>query len=298
MDRVGGAFGRGPGAEGPRPLPVVRGRRPSSTPTTTRPARSSPPSATRSAPSEPALRRTPPSPPSTRPTPADPNPTVTGARRDVAAGACPRAPGRGWVERLRARRPTEACCWRRARTTCAAGRCRRSQYPEGRPGYLRWKRDQRARHADDMAALLIQPATTTPTVARAQALIRRDGLGSAHRHRDPGGGRRRLPRVPGDPAHRAREPSRACSDDRRHPQDRRQDEPGSGRARGRVDPQQPRAERCSPRPSIEIAAPKTRPLDSGQHTGCGAVWLARWTGGPKVGGSSPPSPTEQQQVRA
>ena len=28
-------------------------------------------------------------------------------------------------------------------------------------------------------------------------------------------------------------------------------------------------------------------------TGCGAAWLARWSGGPKVPGSNPGSPTEK-----
>jgi hypothetical protein len=34
-----------------------------------------------------------------------------------------------------------------------------------------------------------------------------------------------------------------------------------------------------------------------QCTGCGAVWLARLTGGQEVPGSNPGSPTKQSQVR-
>ena len=52
----------------------------------------------------------------------------------------------------------------------------RSSYPEGKAGYLRWKRDQRVRHANDIEALLADAGYDTVTIERTQALIRRDNL--------------------------------------------------------------------------------------------------------------------------
>ena len=52
----------------------------------------------------------------------------------------------------------------------------RASYAEGKAGYLRWKRDQRARHADDVAALLAAAGYDGASVARVQALVRRDDL--------------------------------------------------------------------------------------------------------------------------
>ena len=52
----------------------------------------------------------------------------------------------------------------------------RSSYPEGKAGYLRWKRDQRIRHANDIEALLADAGYDTVTIERTQALIRRDDL--------------------------------------------------------------------------------------------------------------------------
>ncbi len=53
----------------------------------------------------------------------------------------------------------------------------RASYPAGRAGYLRWRRDQKARHARDVAGLLAAAGYDESTVARVQSLIRRDGLG-------------------------------------------------------------------------------------------------------------------------
>ena len=52
----------------------------------------------------------------------------------------------------------------------------RSSYPDGKAGYLRWKRDQRARHAADVAGLLVGAGYDALAVERVQALIRRDDL--------------------------------------------------------------------------------------------------------------------------
>jgi hypothetical protein len=53
----------------------------------------------------------------------------------------------------------------------------RESYPEGRAGYLRWRRDQKQRHARDIEAMLSPLGFTADEVAVVQALIRRDGLG-------------------------------------------------------------------------------------------------------------------------
>jgi hypothetical protein len=58
----------------------------------------------------------------------------------------------------------------------------RADYPDGRAGYLRWRRDQKARHARDVAALLADAGYDEATIERVQALVRRDGLAAG----DPG----------------------------------------------------------------------------------------------------------------
>jgi hypothetical protein len=54
----------------------------------------------------------------------------------------------------------------------------RSSYPEGRPGYLRWRRDQKQRHAVEVAALLAECGYDAAEIDRVGALIRREGLGT------------------------------------------------------------------------------------------------------------------------
>ena len=57
----------------------------------------------------------------------------------------------------------------------------RSDYDPGKAGYLRWKRDQRQRHARDVAVLLAPLGFDDAAIERVQALVRRDQLAS-----DPG----------------------------------------------------------------------------------------------------------------
>jgi hypothetical protein len=52
----------------------------------------------------------------------------------------------------------------------------RTDYPAGKPGYLRWKRDQRQRHAKDIAVLLADVGYDEAAIERVQALVRRDDL--------------------------------------------------------------------------------------------------------------------------
>jgi hypothetical protein len=54
----------------------------------------------------------------------------------------------------------------------------RTSYPEGRSGYLRWRRDQKQRHATEVAGLLRTAGYTDAEIDRVGVLIRREGLGS------------------------------------------------------------------------------------------------------------------------
>ncbi len=51
---------------------------------------------------------------------------------------------------------------------------RRDSYPTGRPGYLRWRRDQKVRHATDVAAILVPCGYDDAEIERVQQLIRRE----------------------------------------------------------------------------------------------------------------------------
>lgn len=52
----------------------------------------------------------------------------------------------------------------------------RSSYPEGRAGYLRWRRDQKDRHAEQVAELLGTAGYDEATIHRVQTLVRRQRL--------------------------------------------------------------------------------------------------------------------------
>ncbi len=52
----------------------------------------------------------------------------------------------------------------------------RSDYPEGRAGYLRWRTALKARHADEVATLLVTSGYPPETVERVQQIIRKDHL--------------------------------------------------------------------------------------------------------------------------
>ena len=51
----------------------------------------------------------------------------------------------------------------------------RADYTEGRAGYLRWRRDAKARHAEDLTALLEAERVDAATVAEAARLVRKEG---------------------------------------------------------------------------------------------------------------------------
>lgn len=52
----------------------------------------------------------------------------------------------------------------------------RTQYEPGKAGYLRWKRDQRQRHAREVGELLVAAGYDRVTIERVQSLVRRDHL--------------------------------------------------------------------------------------------------------------------------
>ena len=52
----------------------------------------------------------------------------------------------------------------------------RSTYPDGRAGYLRWRRDAKERHAVEVASLLEQAGYDGAVIERVQALVRKEGL--------------------------------------------------------------------------------------------------------------------------
>ena len=54
----------------------------------------------------------------------------------------------------------------------------RSTYPDGRAGYLRWRGDQKKRHARDVGVILAAAGYEAATIERVQSLIKREGLGS------------------------------------------------------------------------------------------------------------------------
>ncbi len=83
----------------------------------------------------------------------------------------------GWVERLRPGADETVQLGARAHHL-RRWEVPRSSYAEGRPGYLRWRRDQKARHGRDVAALLEMQGYAPEEIDRVQALIRREGLGT------------------------------------------------------------------------------------------------------------------------
>lgn len=80
-----------------------------------------------------------------------------------------------WVGRLHAGAPEQWLLAARAHHL-RRWELPRASYPEGRAGYHRWKRDQRQRHARDVAEILAAAGYTALEIERVQALVRRDDL--------------------------------------------------------------------------------------------------------------------------
>lgn len=83
-----------------------------------------------------------------------------------------------WIEQL-VDEPDEALLLAARAHHLRRWELRRDSYPSGRTGYLRWRRDQKARHATDVAAILV-PCGYEPTeIERVQRLIRREFIDGA-----------------------------------------------------------------------------------------------------------------------
>jgi hypothetical protein len=54
----------------------------------------------------------------------------------------------------------------------------RESFPPGRQGYLRWRREQKARHARDLEVILESAGVAPSTVARAATIVTKRGLGT------------------------------------------------------------------------------------------------------------------------
>jgi ketosteroid isomerase-like protein len=52
----------------------------------------------------------------------------------------------------------------------------RSSYPAGRSGYLRWRKDLHAQHANELGVLLAEAGYDAATIGRVQSIVRKDGL--------------------------------------------------------------------------------------------------------------------------
>jgi hypothetical protein len=61
----------------------------------------------------------------------------------------------------------------------------RSDHPEGRAGYLRWRRALRRQHAAEVAALLEEVGYDAATIDRVRALVDKEGLGKDGAAADP-----------------------------------------------------------------------------------------------------------------
>ncbi len=75
----------------------------------------------------------------------------------------------------------------------------RSTYPEGRPGYLRWRRDQKTRHAEELGELLGAVGVDPTTIGRAREIVAK-----IRARQGPGGAVLRGCRVPDVPRNATR----------------------------------------------------------------------------------------------
>jgi len=55
----------------------------------------------------------------------------------------------------------------------------RASYPTGHSGYLRWRKDLHARHAEELGVVLAGAGCDADTIAQVQAIVRKDGLARA-----------------------------------------------------------------------------------------------------------------------
>jgi len=84
-----------------------------------------------------------------------------------------------WVSRLSAD-PSEALLLAARAHHLRRWQLQRNQYPDGRSGYLRWRKELQARHASEAAEILSTAGYGPELIERVRDLIRKRGLG-----RDP-----------------------------------------------------------------------------------------------------------------
>jgi hypothetical protein len=108
---------------------------------------------------------------------ADPNSVVVRGR-SVALALAHGSMAVEWIEQL-VDDPDEALLLAARAHHLRRWEVQRDTYPQGRAGYLRWRRDQKDRHARDVAALLAAAGYDAVTVERVQQLIRRQPVDGA-----------------------------------------------------------------------------------------------------------------------
>jgi hypothetical protein len=86
-----------------------------------------------------------------------------------------------WVHRLRGPHPPEPLLLAARAHHVRRWEIPRSTYPEGRAGYLRWKRDLQQHHAAVVEPLLRQAGYDAGVVERVQDLVRKRGLAARDR---------------------------------------------------------------------------------------------------------------------
>jgi len=83
----------------------------------------------------------------------------------------------GWIERLDANASDALLIAARAHHL-RRWVVPRATYPEGRGGYLKWRRDQKSRHAEELRTLLIDVGVSVPTTERAAEIVQKLALGT------------------------------------------------------------------------------------------------------------------------
>lgn len=82
-----------------------------------------------------------------------------------------------WVERLEAAASPALILAARAHHLRRWMVPRRS-YPDGRQGYLRWRRDQKTRHAEELRRIVLDSGMGAAIAVRAAEIVTKTGLGS------------------------------------------------------------------------------------------------------------------------
>jgi hypothetical protein len=81
-----------------------------------------------------------------------------------------------WIERL-VDQPSDALLLAARAHHLRRWEVPRSTYPDGRAGYLKWRRDLHERHAADVAVILESQGYDPSAIERVQTIIRKRGLG-------------------------------------------------------------------------------------------------------------------------